>query len=75
MSSLQMPKVDSLILSNKDKIVSVTTDKCTKQYVIKKSVDYMFYGNIIFGGLLGSSTDYSTDKMWKYDDTIIIPCS
>jgi len=57
-----------------DKVIVVDTPNCANQTVLESSVSPAFFGNIIFGGLLGSSTDYSTEKMWSYDYTVIINC-
>lgn len=32
-----------------------------------------FWGNIILGGLLGSTTDAISGAMWQYDNTITVP--
>ncbi|WP_298014652.1 hypothetical protein [uncultured Aquabacterium sp.] len=56
------------------KLISVTSPGCAAQTVADSSVDFKFFGNVITGGLLGSSTDFATERMWKYSDNIIIPC-
>ncbi|MFN3888421.1 MAG: hypothetical protein ACK4MG_15815 [Aquabacterium sp.] len=56
------------------KLISVTSPGCAAQTVADSSVDFKFFGNIITGGLIGSSTDFATERMWKYSDNIIIPC-
>lgn len=61
--------------ANEDKVINVTTPGCVKQTVASKTVDPVFFVNILSGGAFGSTTDYSTEKMWKYDDTIEINCA
>lgn len=57
-----------------DKIINVTTEGCQKQAILVSSVDPKFFINILTGGTLGSTTDYMSEKMWKYQDQIVIPC-
>jgi len=57
------------------KVFNVETEGCAKTASAASSVDIKFFGNIIFGGLIGSSTDFATDKMWKYDENIVITCT
>jgi len=42
--------------------------------VAEKSVDPKFFVNILSGGSFGSTTDYSTEKMWKYNENVVISC-
>ncbi|MDD3175739.1 MAG: hypothetical protein PHU51_04640 [Candidatus Nanoarchaeia archaeon] len=32
-----------------------------------------FWGNIVLGGFLGSTTDAISGAMWQYDDTVTVP--
>ena len=57
-----------------DKILTVDGDACTKQTILNKSIETTFWVNLLSCGPFGSSTDYSTEKMWKYQDTIVIQC-
>ncbi len=68
------PGIIEVARAKKDAILSVQDSKCTPQMLIKSDIDNKFWINVLSGGPLGSSTDYSTDKMWKYQDTIIIQC-
>jgi len=68
------PGVVNVIRENKDKVFLTETEGCAKATVTEKSVDTKFFINILSGGPIGSSTDYSTDKMWKYNDNVIISC-
>lgn len=38
-----------------------------QQATVKTSVNIWFWGNIIFGGLLGSSTDAASGAMWEFE--------
>ncbi len=68
------PGVVNLVRENKNKIFVTETEGCTKETVAEKSVDMKFFINVLSGGPLGSSTDYATDKMWKYDENVVINC-
>lgn len=39
---------------------------------VEKNVNDWFWGNILVGGLLGSTTDATTGSMWKYDDATTV---
>ncbi len=70
----QGPGVVSIERANSNKIIVATTDNCAQQTVVNKSVDPVFFVNVLSGGAFGSTTDYSTEKMWKYEDTITVSC-
>lgn len=56
------------------KVFNVETPGCAKDTVVENSVDPKFFINILSGGAFGSTTDYSTEKMWKYSDNVVISC-
>ena len=68
------PGVVSLVRENKDKIFVTETEGCVKETIAEKSVDTKFFINILSGGVFGSTTDYATEKMWRYNDTVVISC-
>lgn len=68
------PSTVSLTRENKNKIFMTETQGCDRETVLEKSVDPKFFGNILIGGLLGSTTDASTEKMWKYNEDVVIRC-
>jgi hypothetical protein len=61
------PGVITLQRSNKDAVIKV--GECNKTVLLAKSVNPTFFVNILSGGAFGSTTDYNTDAMWKYDQT------
>ena len=70
----QAPGIVSLTRENANKVI-VTNDKnCTKETLAPKKVSNTFWLNILSGGSFGSSTDYSTDKMWGYQERIVVTC-
>lgn len=72
--AFEAPGVVALERSKKDKIIKVSDSRCVSSTVASKSVDPIFFVNILSGGVFGSTTDYSTEKMWKYEDNIMINC-
>jgi uncharacterized protein YceK len=63
-----------LARSSAKKVVMVDNPECEKETPIKSSIDGMFFGNILIGGLLGSTTDATTGKMWKYEEKVVVQC-
>ena len=41
---------------------------------VDKTITPVFFGNIIIGGFLGSTTDAVTGKMWDYEDDVVVTC-
>lgn len=68
------PGVVSITRENKNKIFVTSTEGCAKQTVAEKTVDPKFFVNILSGGAFGSTTDYATEKMWKYNENVVITC-
>lgn len=71
----EAPSIVSIKRSKADKIVLVDNPACSKQTLAPSTVDNKFFINVLSGGTFGSSTDYATEKMWKFQDSIVIPCS
>ena len=68
------PGVVALVRENKNKVFTTDTAECKSETVAEKTVDPIFFINVISGGPLGSTTDYSTEKMWKYADNVTLNC-
>ncbi|WP_125784636.1 adenosine deaminase [Pseudoalteromonas rubra] len=64
-----------IVRDGQDKVIRTTATGCAAETPVKKSVTPAFFGNIILGGLLGSTTDASTGKMWDYADSVEIQCN
>lgn len=69
------PGMVVVLRDGKDKVVKSKTDGCDNATPVKKSITPVFFGNIVIGGLLGSTTDGVTGKMWDYADNVEISCS
>ncbi len=68
------PSVVPLVRENKNKVFVTDNAKCAKETVAEKTVDPIFFINILSGGPFGSTTDYSSEKMWKYSENVVISC-
>ncbi len=73
--SVVVPSIVSVKRSGQDKVLEVADAGCNKETLLTKSVDSVFWVNILSGGAFGSTTDYNTEKMWKYQDTVEITCN
>ena len=71
--SQTVPGVVTVKKENKDKVLVADDAKCT-DVNLNKEVESAFFINILSGGVFGSSTDYGSDKMWKYQDSVSVPC-
>ncbi|MCG7537634.1 adenosine deaminase [Pseudoalteromonas sp. OOF1S-7] len=63
-----------ILRDGQNKVVRTTAAGCAAETPIEKTVTPVFFGNIVIGGLLGSTTDASTGKMWDYADSVEIQC-
>ena len=54
---------------SKDIIIS-SDDNQFNERTIKSELNPWFLGNIIFGGLVGSTTDSVGGAAWRYDETV-----
>lgn len=60
---------------NKDKVLKFVSDKCSQDVALNKTVEPAFFGNLLSGGVFGSTTDYATDSMWRYQDSVQVNCN
>ncbi|WP_027669416.1 hypothetical protein [Rheinheimera baltica] len=73
--SYQAPGIITVKKSQEQtKIITTTAEGCSNQTALNRQVEPTFFVNILSGGAFGSTTDYATEKMWKYDDNITISC-
>ena len=68
------PGVVVIPKSQEDKIIVANSDTCKGQTAMKAEVEPTFWVNVISGGAFGSTTDYSTNSMWTYGETVIVNC-
>ncbi len=62
------------IPKSKDDLILKATGECEGQAYSSSKIEPTFWVNILSGGAFGSSTDYGTDKMWRYEDNMEIKC-
>lgn len=70
----QAPGVASFKRTKADKMITTRDPKCNQTTVAPSTVDNVFFINILSGGVFGSTTDYASEKMWKYQDSVVISC-
>lgn len=58
---------------SKDDLV-VKSKNCDNQKLLASKINPVFFVNILSGGAFGSTTDYATDAMWKYDENVHLDC-
>jgi len=68
------PGIVSVKREDKDKVIFTSTTGCANQTALNKSVDTKFFINIISGGVFGSTTDFASEDMWRYDESVVISC-
>jgi len=57
-----------------DKSLIVKSKNCDDQRLLVPKINPVFFVNILSGGVFGSTTDYATDSMWKYDENVHLDC-
>ena len=71
---VEAPGVAVVTRAKAERMVTTSDSRCAQTTAMPSTVDNVFFINILSGGLFGSTTDYATDKMWKYQDTVTISC-
>jgi uncharacterized protein YceK len=69
------PGIVEVKKENKNKILKVVSPGCEQSIALNKEVEPTFFVNVLSGGAFGSTTDYSTEKMWRYQDSVSVTCS
>ncbi|MDQ7002142.1 MAG: adenosine deaminase [Ghiorsea sp.] len=69
-----LPAMVEVNRKNQDLVINTTNKECMGTTVAGKTVNPVFFVNILSGGPFGSSTDYATGSMWEYDETIMVNC-
>lgn len=72
--SVQVPGVVTVNRKKENLEIATDAENCTSTQIANSSVEPTFWVNILSGGAFGSTTDYASDSMWKYDDQITINC-
>jgi hypothetical protein len=72
--SFSAPGVVAVTRAKAGKVVTTNAAGCAPSTALESNVDPKFFINILSGGALGSTTDFATEKMWKYNDNVVISC-
>ena len=72
--SVEVPGIVGLTRAKGDKIITTDNPRCTPSTILPSEVDTIFFVNILSGGAFGSTTDYASEKMWKYQENVLINC-
>ncbi len=67
------PGLVTLRKAKANKTVVSKDGRCSDTILVSE-VEPAFFGNILVGGLLGSSTDAGTERMWTYAEKVEINC-
>lgn len=69
-----LPTVIHTERSKEDIIVKVEESRCYEEstQTVQSSVNPLILGNVICGGLLGSTTDFATGAAYEYDNSAIV---
>ncbi len=69
-----VPSIIELTRENRNKVL--TLEECPDQKVLlHKEINPVFFVNILSGGVFGSTTDYASGAMWKYQpENISLKC-
>ena len=72
--TVTLPTSVSVKTDNKDIVVTVKESNCNNSStaVVPSRLHPWFWGNIITGGLFGSTTDSVSGAMWRYDESVIV---
>lgn len=69
------PAIITVKRENEDKVIKVLDEDCSqKQVLLNKKINPVFFVNLLSGGVFGSTTDYISNAMWRYDDNVQIQC-
>lgn len=69
------PGIVTVTRKKDDRTIITDTEGCAKQTNLASSVDGKFFINILSGGAFGSTTDYASEEMWKYSESVTVACS
>lgn len=73
---VQAPAVALLRRSKSDQLITTRDPKCNQTTIASSSLDNVFFINLLSGysSTSGSTTDFATGEMWKYQDNVVISC-
>lgn len=71
---VMLPQAVAVDKSSNDIVINIKDSGCVlpSTTIVKSHLNPWFWGNIIFGGLLGSTTDSVSGAAWEYDNNILV---
>lgn len=71
---VQLPGAVTVCRDSQDLTITVKEDSCVNSTTSVNSsrIEPWFWGNLLTGGIFGSTTDSMTGDMWTYDDNITV---
>mgnify|MGYP006266967637 FL=1 len=70
----QAPGIATVQRKKGDKLITTKDTRCAQSTILPSSVDPVFFINVLSGGVLGSTTDYVSEKMWRYEENVVVSC-
>lgn len=72
-----VPGLIPVTRSKATKLLISNDNHCPPLTIIPRSVDPLFIANVISGvfGSFGSTTDYHSEKVWRYDNVVPLYCT
>lgn len=69
-----LPQALAVNKSSNDLVINIKDGNCIlpSTTIVKSHLNPWFWGNIIFGGLIGSTTDSASGAAWEYDNNILV---
>lgn len=69
-----LPQALAVNKSSNDLVINIKDGNCVlpSTTIVKSHLNPWFWGNIIFGGLIGSTTDSASGAAWEYDNNILV---
>ena len=62
----------SMTIKKSSEDIVIRTNRSGTETRVPARLNNWFWGNIIFGGFFGSTTDACTGAMWKYDENVMV---
>ena len=69
-----LPQALAVNKSSNDLVINIKDGNCVlpSTTIVKSHLNPWFWGNIIIGGLIGSTTDSASGAAWEYDNNILV---
>lgn len=69
-----LPQALAVNKSSNDIVINIKDGNCVlpSTTIVKSHLNPWFWGNIIFGGVIGSTTDSASGAAWEYDNNILV---